>query len=67
MSMCFVQHLTAGFTVRNIAAWLSMHSGMGPWMGNPTPLLMDLSQAAYLPMLTNSMYSASPTESATVF
>ena len=32
MSICLVQHSTAGFTVRNIAAWLSKHNGIGPWM-----------------------------------
>ena len=65
--MCLVQCLTAGFTIRNIAAWLSVHSGIGLWIWKPTSLLMDLSQAACHPVLANSIYSASPTESATVF
>ena len=65
--MCLVQHSTAGFTIRNIATWLSMHSGIGPCMGKPISPLMDLSQAACCLVLANSMYSASPTESATVF
>ena len=65
--MYLVQRLTAGFTVRNIAAWLSAHSGISPLMGYPISLLNDLSQAACHPVLASSMYSASPTESATVF
>ena len=65
--MCFVWCLTAGFTMRNIAAWLSMHNGIGSWMGKPTSPLMDLSQAACCPVLASPIYSASPTESATVF
>ena len=67
MSICFVQRLTAGFIIRNIAAWLSEHSGIGPSMGNPISLLKDLSHAACHPVLANSMYSASPTDNATVF
>ena len=66
MSMCLVQHLTAGFTVRNIATWLSEHSGFGPWMGNPISLLMDLSHVACHPVLASYIYSASSTESATI-
>ena len=67
MSICFVQHSTAGFIIRNIAAWLSEHSGICPSMGNPISLLKDLSHAACHPVLANSMYSASPTDNATVF
>ena len=65
--MCLVRHLTAGFTMRNIAAWLSKHNGIGPWMGNPISLLKDLSHAACHPVLASSIYSASPTDNATVF
>ena len=65
--ICFVQCLTAGLTVRNIAAWLSVHSGIGPLMGYQISSLNDLSQAACCPVLASFMYSASPTESATVF
>ena len=65
--MCLVQFSTAGLTIRNIAAWLSTHSGIGSWMWNPVSLLMDLSQAACHPVLASSIYSASPTESAIVF
>ena len=67
MSICFVQHSTAGLTMRNIAAWLSKHSGIGPSMGNPISLLKDLSHAACCPVLASSMYSASPTDNVTVF
>ena len=67
MSICLVQCSTAGFIVRNIAAWLSEHSGIGPSIGNPISPLRDLSHAACRPMLANSMYSASPTDNATVF
>ena len=45
----------------------SMHSGIGPWMGNPISPLMDLSHAACLPILASSMYSVSPTKSAIIF
>ena len=65
--MCFVQRLAAGFTVRNIAAWLSKHSGIGPSMGNPISPLKDLSHAACHPVLGSSIYSASPTDNATVY
>ena len=67
MSMCFIQCSTAGFTMRNITAWLSEHSGIGPLMGNPISLLKDLSQAACCPVLANSIYSASPTDNVTVY
>ena len=67
MSICFVQHLTAGFIMRNITAWLSEHSGIGPLMGNPISLLKDLSHAACHPVLASSIYSASPTDNVTVF
>ena len=67
MSMCLVQHSTAGLTVRNIAAWLSEHSGIGPLMEHPISPLKDLSQAACHPVLASSIYSASPTDNATVF
>ena len=67
MSMSLVQHLTAGFTVRNITAWLSKHSGIGHSMGNPISLLKDFNHAAYCPVLASSIYSASPTDNATVF
>ena len=67
MSICFIWCSTAGFTMRNIAAWLSVHNGIGPWMGKPVSLLMYLSQAACLLVLANSPYSVSPTESATIF
>ena len=65
--MCLVQCLTAGFIIRNIAAWLSKHSGIGPSMGNPISLLKDLSHAACRPVLASSIYSASPTDNATIF
>ena len=65
--MCLVQCLTAGFTVRNITAWLSKHSGIGSLMGNPISLLKDLSHAACCPVLASSIYSTSPTDNATVF
>ena len=65
--MCFVQRSTAGFIVKNIAAWLSKHIGIGPSMGNPISPLKDLSHAACHPVLANSIYSASPTDNATVF
>ena len=65
--MCLVQHLTVGFTIRNITAWLSKHSGIGPSMGNPISPLKDLSHAACHLVLASSIYSASPTDSATVF
>ena len=65
--MCFVHLSTAGLTVRNIAAWLSVHSGIGPLMGYPISPLKDLSHAACCPVLASSIYSASPTESAMVF
>ena len=65
--MCFVQHSTAGFIVKNIAAWLSEHSGIGPSIGNPISPLKDLSHAACRPVLASSIYSASPTDNATVF
>ena len=67
MSICFVRRSTAGFIVRNIAAWLSEHSGIGPSMGNPISPLKDLSHAACHPVLANSIYSASPTDNATIF
>ena len=65
--MCFVRRSTAGFIVKNIAAWLSEHSGIGPSIGNPISPLKDLSQAACRPVLASSIYSASPTDNATVF
>ena len=65
--MCFVQRLTAGFTVRNIAVWLSEHSGIGPPMGNPISPLKDLSHAACHPVLASSIYSASPTDNVNIF
>ena len=67
MSICLVQCLTAGLTVRNITAWLSKHSGIGPWMGYPISPLKYQSHAACHLVLDSSIYSASPTESATVF
>ena len=67
MLICFVQRSTAGFTVRNIAAWLSEHSGIGSDMGYPISPLKDLSHAACRPVLASSMYSASHTDNATVF
>ena len=67
MSICLVQYFTAGFTVRNIAAWLSAHSGSGPCSGKLISPLMDWSQAACFPVPANSIYSASPTEHAMVF
>ena len=67
MSMCFVRHSTAGLMVKKIAAWLSEHSGIGPSIGNPISLLKDLSHAACHPVLANSIYSASPTDNATIF
>ena len=67
MSMCLVQRLTAGCIIRNIAAWLSEHSGIGPSTGNPISPLKDLSHAACRQVLANSIYSASPTDNATVF
>ena len=66
MSICFVRRSTAGFIVKNIAAWLSEHSGIGPSMGNPISLLKDLSHAAWHPVLASSIYTASPTDNATV-
>ena len=66
MSMYFVWCSTAGFIVRNITAWLSENSGIGPLIGNPISLLKDLSHAACHPVLDNSIYSASPTDNATV-
>ena len=65
--MCLVQRLTAGFTMRNIAVWLSEHSGIGPLMGNPISPLRDLSHAACCPVLASLIYSASPIDNATVF
>ena len=65
--MCFVRRSTAGFIVRKIAAWLSEHSGIGPSIGNPISPLKDFSHAACHPVLANSIYSASPTDNATVF
>ena len=67
MLMCFVCHSTTGLTVRNIAAWLSAHSGISLLMVYPISLLKDFSHAACHPVLANSIYSASPTDSATVF
>ena len=67
MSMCLVWYSTAGFTMRNIAAWLSEPSGIGPSMGNPISPLKDLSHAACHLMLASSIYSASPTDNVTVF
>ena len=67
MSICYVQCSTAGFTVRNITAWLFEHSGISPLMGNPISPLKDLSHAACHPVLASSMYSASPTDNVTVF
>ena len=64
--MCLVQRLTAGFTMRNIAVWLSEHSGIGPSMGYPISLLKDLSHAACHPVLASSIYSASPTDNAMI-
>ena len=66
MSMCFVQRSTAGFIVKNIAAWLSEHSGIGPSIGNPISPLKNLSHAACRPVLASSIYSASPTDNATI-
>ena len=65
--ICWVWCSTAGLIVRNIAAWLSPHSGIGLPMGYPITLLKDFGHAACHPVLAISMYSASPTESATVF
>ena len=65
--MCFIQCSTAGLTVRNIAAWLSEHSGIGPSMGYPISPLKDLSHAACCPVLASSIYSASPTDNVMVF
>ena len=65
--MGFIQHSTAGFILRNIAAWLSEHSGIGPSIGNSIYPLKDLSHAACCPVLANSIYSASPTDNATIF
>ena len=62
MSKCFVQHSTAGFTVRNITTWLSKHSN-GPLMGKPISLLIDLSHTTCCLVLTSSICSASPTKS----
>ena len=67
MSICLVQHSTAGFTMRDIAAWLSKHSGMGPLIGKFISLLKVFSHAPCCPALANSIYPASPTESATLF
>ena len=67
MSICFVWRSTAGFIVKNITAWLSEHSGIGSFMGNPISPLKDLSHAACHPVLANSIYSASPTDNATIF
>ena len=67
MSICFTQHLTAGLTMRNIAAWLSEHGGISTLMGNPISPLKDLSYAACHPVLASSIYSASPTDNATIF
>ena len=67
MSICLVWHSIAGFIVRNIAAWLSEHSGIGPSIGNPISPLKDLSHAACHPVLANSIYSASPTDNVTIF
>ena len=67
MLICFVQHSTAGFIVRSIAAWLSKNSGIGPLIGNPISLLKDLSHAACCPVLANSIYSAFPTDNVTFF
>ena len=67
MSICFIQCSTAGFTMRNIAAWLSEHSGIGSLMGNPISPLKDLSHAACRPVLASSIYSASPTDNVTIF
>ena len=64
--MCLVWRLTAGLTVRNITAWLSEHSGIDSCMGNPISPLKDLSHAACHPVLASSIYSASPTDNATV-
>ena len=65
--MCFVRHLRAGLTMRNIAAWLSKHSGIGLLMGKPISPLKDLCHAASRPVLASSIYSASPTDNVTVF
>ena len=65
--MCLVWCLTARFTMRNIVAWLSKHSGIGPSMGNPISPLKDLSHAACCPVLASSMYLASPTDNVTIF
>ena len=67
MSICLVRRLTAGFTMRNIAAWLSEHSGIGSCMVNPISPLKDLSHAARHPVLANSIYSASATDNVTIF
>ena len=67
MLICFVRRSTAGLIVKKITAWLSEHSGIGPWIGNPISPLKDLSHAACHPVLANSIYSASPTDNATVF
>ena len=65
--MCLVWCSTAGFTMRNIAAWLSKYSGIDPLMENPISPLKDLSHAACHPVLASSIYSASPTDNVTVF
>ena len=65
--MCFVRCSTARLIVKNIAAWLSKHSGIGPSMGKPISPMKDLSHAACRPVLASSIYSASPTDNATVF
>ena len=53
--------------MRNITAWLSEHSGIGPSMGNSICPLKDQSHAACHPVLASSIYSTSPTDNATVF
>ena len=67
MSMCFIQRLSVGFIIRNIAAWLSKHGGIGPLTGNPISLLKDLSHAACHPVLAHSIDSASPIDNVTIF
>ena len=69
-----VEYLYVSFNIRLLyLLWgilqlgLSEHSGIGPSMGNPISLLKDLSHAACHPVLASSMYSASPTDNATVF
>ena len=65
--MGFVLHSTAGLIAKNIAAWLSTQI-IVCWIGiNPISMLKLLSQAHWQLADASSMYSDSPTESATVF